>query len=237
MTYEQSNPQKQNLDPRQLGEVSLDWEINELRQNPAVGCEDLFSARNFSARKMESSEYPEKPGVRLALETPIETAVSGRSDVEQDLMAVVTLGKHVALGIVRGKDESGNEATYLSLLNNNPQDNEGRAKLIDVLRDDAPVAITRGRLEQVAGRDGAVPGVSGQHCTIELRDGVLTVVDEGSLNGTSVFTNSTKNRTRQFGSPYTWSQPSLETKQLIEGEQEAKRLSKISKLGRFTVNS
>lgn len=202
MTYEHLNPQVQNIDPYLQGEVSLEGEIAMLRQNPAIGSEDLFSSN-----KMQSSEYPDKPGVRVALGTPIETAVSGRSDVRQDLMAVVALGKGVALGVVRGKDQSGSEVSYLSLLNNNPSENEGRARFIDVLAAGTPVTLGRGKLEQVAGREGAVPGVSRTHCTIELRDGVLTVVDETSTNGTTLFTNSTNNRARQFNSIQTWSQP------------------------------
>lgn len=232
MTNEHLNPQAQNIDPNLQGEISLEGEIALLRQNPAIGSEDLFSSN-----KMQSSEYPDKPGVRVALGTPIETAVSGRSDVNQDLMAVVALGKGVALGVVKGRDQSGSEVSYLSLLNNDPSENEGRARFIDVLAEGAPVTLGRDKLEQIAGREGAVPGVSGTHCTIELRDGVLTVVDETSTNGTSLFTNSTNNRTRQFKDIHTWSQPSGETKKLIEAEKEAERLSKVSQLGRFTVDN
>lgn len=240
MTHEQQNPQVQdvgpylqrNVGPYHQGEISLGREIDFLRRNPAIACEDLFSSN-----KMQSSEYPDKPGVRVALGTPIETAVSDRSDVEQDLMAVVALGKDVALGIVRGKDESGNETNYISLLNNEPSDNEGRARFIDVLENDTPLTIGRDRIGQVYGREGAASGVSGKHCTIELRNGILTVVDETSTNGTSIFTNSTNDSLRQFNRVHTWSQPSAETKKLIEADKEAKRLSKGSQLGRFTADN
>ncbi len=232
MTHEPLNPQTPNFDPSLQGDISLGAEIAMLRQNPAIGCEDLFSSN-----KMQGGEYPDKPGVKVALGIPIETAVSGKSDVEQDLMAIVTLGKDVALGVVKGRDQSGSEVSYLSLLSNNPSENEGRARVVDVLAEGAPVTIGRGRLEQVIGREGAVPGVSGTHCTIELRDGVLTVVDETSTNGTSLFTNSTNGRVRQFNRIQTWSQPSGETKKLIEAEKEAKRLSRVAQLGRFTVDN
>jgi hypothetical protein len=232
MTNEHLNPTTQNIDPNLQGEISLEGDIAMLRQNPALGSEDLFSSN-----KMQSSEYPDKPGVRVALGTPIETAVSDRSDVQQDLMAVVALGKGIALGVVRGKDQSGSEVSYLSLLNNNPSENEGRARFVDVLAEGTPITIGRDKLEQTVGREGTVPGVSGTHCTVELLDGVLTVVDETSTNGTTLFTNSTNDRVRQFNGIQTWSQPSGETKKLIETEQEAERLSKVSKLGRFTVDN
>lgn len=231
MTHPQTS-QTPNFDPSLQGEISLGAEIDKLRQNPTIGVEDLFSSN-----KMQSGEYPDKPGVRVALGSPIETAVSDKSDVEQDLMAVVALGKEVALGVVKGKDQAGDEASYLSLLSGNPFGNEGRARFIDVLSEGAPVTIGRSRVEQVVGRQGAVPGVSGTHCTIELKDGVLTVIDETSTNGTSVFRNSTSDRTRQFGTIEAWSQPSGETKKLIEADKEAKRLAKVSQLGRFTVDN
>jgi hypothetical protein len=229
MAHEQIDRKAQNQDPSLQGEISLDRDIYRLRQNPAVGCEDLFSSN-----KMKSNEYPDKPGVRVALHTPIETAGSSRSDVEQDLMAVIALGQDVALGVVRGKDTSDEEISYISLLINNPSDNKDRARLIYVLKNDTPITIGRHSFdEQVAGR----AGVSRRHCTIELEDGILTVVDETSTNGTSVFTNITQHRTRQFDSIHTWAQPSTETKQLIESEREAKRLSRALHLGRFIVNS
>lgn len=233
MTHGQQNPQTPGFDPSIQGEVSLGRQLDMLRRNPAIGCEDLFSSN-----KMQSGEYPDKPGVRVPLDVPIETAVSDRSDVVQDLMAVVSLGKDVALGVVKGKDESGGEASYLSLLSDdNPFGNEGRARFIDVLAEGTPVTIGRSRIEQVVGLEGAAPGVSGTHCTIELRDGVLTVVDETSTNGTSVFRNSTNDRTRQFSTIQAWCQPSGETKKLIEADKEAERLSKVSQLGRFTVDN
>lgn len=231
MTHEQL-PSTQNTDQGLQSEISLSNEIGWLRHNPAIGCEDLFSSN-----KMENDKYPDKPGVRVALHTPIESAISSRSDVEQELMAVVALGQNVALGVVKGKDSAGEEVSYVSLLNSNRSDNGGRARIIDVLRDGSPLTIGRDRIEQVVGREGSAPGVSGRHCTIELKDGILTVVDETSTNGTSLFTNTTKQETRAFPDVYNWSQPSPETKQLIEGEKEAKRLSRASKLGRFIVNN
>jgi len=224
---------QQGFDPTQLqGEISLGREIALLRRNPAIDSEDLFSSN-----KMQSGEHPDKPGIRIALDTPIETAVSGRSDVEQDLMAVLALGKDIAIGVVRGKNQSGGEVNYLSLFSDNPRGKEGRASFIDVLSEGTPVTIGRGKVEEVAGREGASPGVSGTHCTIELKDGILTVVDETSTNGTSVFSNTTADRTRQFGSIEMWSQPSQETEELIESEEAAKQQSRVSQLGRFTVDN
>ena len=232
MTQEQFLPTQNNTDQGLQNEISLAQEVAFLRKNPALDCEDLFSSN-----KMQSSEHPERSGVRVALHTPIESAVSGRSDVEQELMAVVALGEDVALGVIKGKDATGKEVSYVSIMNNNSSDNGGRARIIDVLRDDSPLTIGRGRIEQVVGRQGAAPGVSRKHCTIELKEGILTIVDEASTNGTSVFTNATKQETRAFPDVYNWSQPSLETQQLIASEEEAKRLSRASQLGRFIVNN
>lgn len=220
----------QGVDPSLLGEISLEREIAMLRHDPSIGSEELFSSN-----KMQSAEYPDRPGVRIALETPIETAVSGRSDVKQDLMAVLALGKNIAIGVVRGQNQSGEEVNYLSLLSDDPSGSEGRAKLVDVLSEGTPVTIGRGKIEEIAGREGASPGVSGTHCTIELKDGILTVVDETSTNGTSVFSNSTTERQRQFGSIEQWSQPSQETGELIKAAKETERQAKATQLGRFSV--
>lgn len=232
MTTEQT-PQTPGLDPTLQGhqqEISLQREIESLRLNPAIACEDLYSSN-----KMQSGEYPDRPGVRVALETPIETAVTAHTDVEQDLMAVIALGQDVALGVVKGRDASGEEVNYVSLLNNELSDNSGRARFVDTLKPGSPLTIGRVQVEQVAGRQDVSPGVSGTHCTIELEDGVLTVVDETSTNGTSVFTNKTHDRAKQFAGIQTWSQPSVETKKLIESQKEVERLLKVQKLGRFTV--
>jgi len=213
------------------GEISLAQEITDLKQNSAIDCEDLFSSN-----KMRSQEYPDRPGVGVELHTPIETAVNINSDVQQDLMAVVALGKDVALGIVRGRDTSGEEVNYISLLNNSRSDNNGRARFVDTLKPGTPIVISRSGIAQVVGRDGSTPSVSGKHCSIELKGGVLTVVDETSTNGTSVFTNATRERTHQFAEIQIWSQPSTETKKLIESEKESKRLLTTSKLGRFALD-
>jgi len=232
MTQEQQKPQIRNVDPGLLGPISLEGEINMLRQNPALACEDLFSAK-----KMQDAEYPDMPGVRVELGTPIEVAVSGRSDVQQDLMAVIALGSHVALGVVKGKDQSGSEVSYLSLLNNDRTDNDGRARFVELLTEGSSISIGRERIEEIVGRENVVPGVSRTHCVIELKDGILTVIDQSSTNGTSVFTNKTEERTRQFNSIHVWTQPSADTKQLIERKTETEGLSRSAQLGRFTVDT
>lgn len=233
MTHDQIQKAKNiDQDPILQGRIDLSWEINKLRQDPDIGCEDLFSSN-----KMESNKYPDKPGVRVAPETPIETAVSERSDIKQSLMAVIALGQNIALGVVRGRNESGNEANYVSLLNNSASDNEGRARIIDILKEGTPVTITRGGVEQVVGHEGAARGVSSRHCTIELKDGILTVIDETSTNGTSVFTNITQDQARHYVGIEVWSQPSVETEKLINDRLQAEKLLKASHLGRFTINT
>lgn len=202
-------------DPGATGEISFASGINALRRSPSIKFRDLYSSN-----KMQSREYPDRPSEDFPLGTPIETAVSDRSNVVQDLMAVVAAGKDVAIGVVKGKDTSGGEVNYLSLMSSNPSGSEGRAKFIDILAEGVPVTIGRAELEQVVGREESVPGVSGTHCTIELKDGVLTVIDENSTNGTSVFTNKTESRARQFGSIKEWCQPSEETAKLIEAVDE-----------------
>ena len=213
-------------------ELNLSREISELRDNPGIAYEDLFSSN-----KMQSSEYPDKQGIRVALDTPLEVAVSSRSDVEQDLMAVLALGEDVAVGIVRARDESGDEVKYLSLLNNNHSDNDGRARLVVELKPGTPVIIRRGMLEKLMGKEGVASGVSGTHCAVELdSSGILTVVDEKSTNGTTVFSNATKGHPSRFRDVGIWSQSSVESKKLIDANREALRVSRASRIGRFVVD-
>jgi len=203
------------LDNKISGEIMVTPEIEGLRLNPAIDSTELFSAR-----KMNSSEYPEGPNVKLNLDTPIESAVSSRSDVEQYLMAVISLGEKVALGVVKGKDSNGKEISYVSLINNDPNDNDGRARFVGILDGNTPLRIGRQKIEQLIGREGCAPGVSGEHCTLDLKNGVLSVQDESSLNGTTVFTNATKNTTVGLPDIRMWSQPSNETKKLISAETD-----------------
>lgn len=197
------------------GEIMVTPELEMLRHNPVIETTELYSAR-----KMNSSEYPEGPNVKINLSTPIESAVSSRSDVEQDLMAVISLGESVALGVVKGKDSTGKVISYVSLLNNDPVDNDGRARVVGILSDDKPLSIGRQRIEQLVGREGCAPDVSSEHCTIDLKNDVLTVQDESSLNGTTVFTNATKSTTVSLPNVRMWSQPSTETKKLISPDSD-----------------
>lgn len=215
MPIEQLEHSNQAQDNSLSGEIMVTPELEMLRHNPVIDSSELFSAR-----KMNSSEYPEGPNVKINLSTPIESAVSSRSDVEQDLMAVISLGESVALGVVKGKDSAGKEVSYVSLLNNDPEDNGGRARLIGVLSGDTPISIGRQKIEQLVGRKGCAPGVSGEHCTIDLKNGILSVQDEASLNGTTVFTNATKNTTVGLPNVRMWSQPSSETKQLLRPDDK-----------------
>lgn len=221
-------PKINKITPEQY---SLKQDIDNLRLSPDIKTEDLESAR-----KTGSAEYPNRPGVRVALHVPIETAESPTTDVKQDLMAVVTLGKSTALGIVRGRDTQGDSVYYVSLMNNgyhDPAGNDGRAIFVESLKPGVPIVVTREMIEQLVVEKEIAQGVSGTHCTLEINDQVLTVIDESSLNGTTVFTNATDHKSRQFRDIYQWSQKSSQTEELIKMTQEAKR----RQLGKFTLNS
>lgn len=220
-------PKTNKITPEQY---SLNRDIDNLRLSPDIKAEDLYSAR-----KMGSAEYPDRPGVRVSLDTPIETAESPTTDVKQDLMAVVALGKNTALGIVRGRDTQGGSIYYVSLMNNgyyDPTGNDGRAIFVESLKPGVPTVITREMIERLVIEKEIAQAVSGTHCTLEINDQILTVIDESSLNGTSVFTNMTDHKSRQFRDIYQWSQKSGQTEELIKITQELKR----RQLGRFTLN-
>ncbi len=243
MSIEPLKLQTANIEPGLTDEISLKTEINYLSTRDNIGRDDLFSAR-----MKDNPELPTRPGVRVELDTPIEIADSTRSDVLQNLMAVVSLGGDVAIGVVNARNQAGDEVNYLSLMSstkavssNNPDRHAARAKLIDVLEEGKPLTIGRSKLEQVLGSEGAgsspVPAVSTKHCTIMLENGILTVIDEASLNGTSVFTNKSKFEHEYFERIQSWCQQSTETEKLIEASKEAKRLSRIAQLGKFSADN
>ena len=68
-------------------EAQMERQVWNLRDNTATHSEDLFSS------KMESVEYPDRPGIRVVLDKPLELAISKRSAVTQELSAVLALGK------------------------------------------------------------------------------------------------------------------------------------------------
>lgn len=232
MLHEKSTPQHpQSHEVQDRENYTMQRELAALRWNPSIEAHELSSSN--------APENPERQGVRIALGTPIETAVSPNTDVEQDLMAVLSLGRDVEVGIVRGRNKSGDEVFYTSLMNNgyhDPTGGDGRAKRLETVRSSSPVTITREMIEALVNIPDFARGVSRTHCTIQIENGVLTVVDERSSNGTSVFTNATGKKQRQFGDISQWSQPSKETEGLIRDEVEAQRLARTSKLGKFTLS-
>src|ERR1035438_808387 len=84
---EQSHiPESHQVDPALLEEQM--WRNLEfVRDNTHTHTEDLFGAK-----KMQSREYPERTGIRVALDNPLDIAVSSRSEVTQELQAIVGLG-------------------------------------------------------------------------------------------------------------------------------------------------
>jgi hypothetical protein len=244
MTQEQPNPQAPNFDPNTPVEIDFRQEIVRFRQNPTMNVEDLFSSN-----KMENSEYPDRPGVRVKIDKPIATSISADTNVMQHLDAVLGVSEQVAIGIVTaeynpadaflaGAKPDNTKVRYVSLFNNDPSKNNGRARILGPLTAGVPLTIGRGMLESLTEEKGTVPGVSGTHCTIEIDDdNVLTIIDEHSTNGTTVFTNgSNQPRNDKSLNVQTWSQPSAESVKLLEAEKEAAKLRKVSKLGRFTVD-
>ena len=211
-----NKPETNGSDPEKY---SMQHELAAIRWNPSVEANEL---------KKENLDHSERQGVRVPLATPIETAHSPNTSVEQDLMAVVSLGENVAIGVVRGRETDGNQVYYASLMNNGryPTGNDDRAKLLEVVRPGIPVTITREMIEQLTDIKEIARGVSRTHCTIEISDGVLAVVDEASSNGTTVFTNISEKKQRQFGDVSQWSQRSRETKELIKAEMDARRQEK-----------
>jgi hypothetical protein len=119
---------------------------------------------------------------------------------------------------------------YISLVTPNPS-LEGRAKLLGVLKPGEPFTVGRDLLRSVSGRQDLFSTVSGTHCTIEINDDVLTVVDENSTNGTSLFTNTRDEPGNYLSDTHKWSQPTVEAEGLFT-EQEPER---IRNLGRFAA--
>jgi len=223
-------PTQQNNEQGLQGEIYSSFkEIGMLEFNLGIN--------HVNLSKKEGDQYPHRQGVRVSLDTPIEASINKKSHVEQELMAVIALGQDVALGIVKGKDSNGQEINYVSLLQNrfNSDHNGARAKIINVLRDGSPLTIGREKIQQVG--EGSAPEVSRTHCTIVLKDGILTVIDEASTNGTSVFTNATNQEINPFSNPYLWSWHSQEIENLIEREKQTKQLLMASTLGKFVLDN
>jgi hypothetical protein len=223
---EQSHiPESHQVDPALLEEQM--WRNLEfVRDNTHTHTEDLFGAK-----KMQSREYPERTGIRVALDNPLDIAVSSRSEVTQELQAIVGLGSRAAIGIVTARDKRGESASYVSLIsaNLNP---EGRAISLGVLKQGEPFNIGRDLVQNASGREDLFSGVSGTHCTLEVKGNVLTVIDENSTNGTSVYTNNSNRPGHYLPDIRQWSQPSVESEKMLTDEVQAR---KIEHLGRFVA--
>jgi hypothetical protein len=231
-------PTQQNNEQGLQDEVCLNLKFKEAEKL-------VFDRRiNHVNLSNEGDQYPQRQEVKVSLDTPIEASINEKSHVEQELMAVIAVGSDVALGIVKGKDIDGNEINYVSLLQSGFSSHDGdssRAKIIDVLRDGSPLTIGREKIKQVyEGYASDIRDVSRTHCTIVLKDGILTVIDEASTNGTVVFTNATNQEVGPFSNPYLWSCPSKGIKELIdlqEREKQIKQLLMASTLGKFVLDN
>lgn len=225
--HEQKPPQSARETDLAQVEAQMESEIRYLRKNPTIHSEDLFSSN-----KMHGGEYPDRPGIRVVLDKPLALAISSRSDVTQELSAVLVLGENTTVGVVTARNKTGQSARYISLVSANPSE-EGRAKLLGALKPGEPFTIGRDLLRSVAGRQDLFSTVGGTHCTIEIKDDVLTVVDENSTNGTSLFTNTADIPSNHLLDAYMWSQPTVEAEALFT-EHESER---IQGLGRFAADN
>lgn len=211
---EQSPSQNVNVKNPVYEEAQIERVLESLRNNPTIRSEDLFSSN-----KMQSTEYPDRPEIKVPIDKPLDYAISSRSDVIQELSAVLGLGKKTAIGVVTARDKIGQKVRYISLITSNTSEEE-RAKPLGVLKPGEPLTVGRDLLQSVSGDEDLFSRVSRTHCTIELNDDVLTVIDEHSTNGTSLFTNNDNKLGRYIRDRYMWSQPSVETERLFSGEHE-----------------
>lgn len=206
------------------------YKLNRLKQNPSASFEELFSSK-----KMESDNFPDRPGARVAIDTPLEESHSPTSSVTQELLAILSLGEKTAVSVVAANDESGEKAYYLGLVTTNTPA-EGRAKLLRRIKPGNQVDIGRDLLQSAAGRGDLYMGVSGSHCTIEIDkedEGVLTVIDQESTNGTTVFTNNSRAPGAFMDTVGEWCQSAAESERLFEKDKE----DKVRNLGRFTLDN
>jgi hypothetical protein len=197
-----------------------------------VAVNDLYSTRYFDSKGKKNSGHlgkNDKPEIDIPMLFPLKEYTSERGHVKQSLMAIIQVNKNIALGVVTGKDEQGSEAVYLSLMTDEGKEiitsgRMARAKLVQVLRENSPTTIGRQQIDKASGLEGTEAthsGVSATHFTIKLHDGKLSIKDENSLNGTSVFHNN-----EEFGYNIfkieQWSIPGEDTKKLIDAENESK---------------
>lgn len=188
-------------------EIDLAEILGRLQKNPAIQYIEL----------KETSKLP-RPDVWFGLNLqPIESVVSDRARLLQELLAVIGLGDRVALGVIKGQntDGGGGSIYYLSLMENERVDRKDRARIMAVLVEGAPITITRTDIERLLGRNDVAPGVSGIHCTIVMQNGVLLITDEGSTNGTSVMANRSTSNAGFTTDFETWAPPSTEVKKFI----------------------
>ena len=134
--------------PDEPVEISLAYVISDLASNPKIACGRLLGAKN-----MQDNEHPSGNGIRLRPRSPLEITASQHNDVVQRLMAVVALGRDIALGIVSANDADGGKLTYASvILDEIHRVKKRREAGIDLLRERKPVDIGRHLLEERIGR-------------------------------------------------------------------------------------
>lgn len=159
--------------------------VNYLRHNPDIESQDLFGAN-----KLMNPDLPRFNGTKVTLENSLEKSSSSRSPIVQDLEALFALGGGTLVGVVSAKDEIGNTYRYLSLYSGNP--NKQRAQFIATVNAGQEITIGRATFSGM-GDDEEFKAVSGEHAVVSVdHDGVLTVIDRDSTNGTTVFTASTE---------------------------------------------
>lgn len=182
-------------------------DIAFLRSNPNVKADELFS-RGSGARI----------GARARIDgdsVPLSSKFSPGGMTESNLMAVIALGNETAIGVVSVRkivDRQLEELHYLALLNNDPDENDGRGTLLGVLDPDMPVVL--GRDPNSCDFPVSHPTVSRRHVTLEINDGYLMVADEHSTNGTTLFTAN-----GEVGMDFRgWSLPGREEAQLFDDQ-------------------
>lgn len=160
--------------------------INYLRNNWGVQTQELFGAN-----KQQDPNIPRYNGTRVALEKPLEVSASTRSPIGQNLDALLALGNGVLVGLVSASDGEGNTYRYLSLYSGNPD--ASRATFITTVNNGEEILIGRDLFHGI-GDPEEFRTVSGNHASLNVdSEGVLTVIDNDSTNGTTLFTVSEEN--------------------------------------------
>ena len=215
-----------NSGEQQTAKENVARAITSLRFNPHIDAQELRGP--LCQHDLDVDRYN---GVRVKLGKELEKSTSGRSDIVQSLEALLSLGSSVLVGLVKARDNQGNVYRYLSLYSGSPSTQ--RAQFIIPVCDGEVIVLGRGMIEESNG-GGEYNTVSREHATIRVDNGILTVVDRDSTNGTTVFTPLEDDAVQQpfySGDVTSWAAASTKVGESMQGAVGVRQ-----QLGRFTVD-